>query len=158
MRKADYFFTWVGQRVFLGNYYRMKQRKLGIKLGFSIACDTYDYGLVISHYGTIVVGNGNKIGNYAVLHTSICITNGKKVIGDCLYVSTEAKLTTIEQLGNNVMIAANSVVTKLCDEDVVLLLGMLARIKKKQDAWYSDNERYFSNIQKFEKLREIIYG
>ena len=142
MRKADYFFTWVGQRVFLGNYYRMKQRKLGIKLGFSIACDTYDYGLVISHYGTIVVGNGNKIGNYAVLHTSICITNGKKVIGDCLYVSTEA----------------NSVVTKLCDEDVVLLLGMLASIKKKQDAWYSNNERYFSNIQKFEKLREIIYG
>lgn len=64
--------------MFLGNYYRMKQRKLGIKLGFSIACDTYDYGLVISHYGTIVVGNGNKIGNYAVLHTSICITMVRK--------------------------------------------------------------------------------
>lgn len=159
MRKADYYSHLGGAKgVILGNYYRMKQRKLGIKLGFSIACDTCGYGLVIPHYGTIVVGNGNKIGNYAVLHTSTCITNGRKVIGDCLYVSTGAKLTTIEQLGNNVMIAANSVVTKSCDEDGVLLVGMPAGIKKRQGAWYSNNERYFSNIQKIEKLRETIYG
>ena len=31
-------------------------------------------------------------------------------------------------------------------------------IKIKQDAWYINNERYFSNIQKIEKLRETIYG
>ena len=159
MRKADYYSHLGGVKgSILGNYHRMKQRKLGIKLGFSIACDTCGYGLVIPHYGTIVVGNGNKIGNYAVLHTSTCITNGKKVIGDCLYVSTGAKLTTIEHLGNNVMIAANSVVTMSCDEDCVLLVGMPAGIKKKQDAWYINNERYFSNIQKIEKLRETIYG
>ena len=111
---------------------------------------------IITNFVTISNDNRTIMRNDKTI--VICITNGKKVIGDCLYVSTEAKLTTIEQLGNNVMIAANSVVTKLCDEDVVLLLGMLASIKKKQDAWYSNNERYFSNIQKFEKLREIIYG
>ena len=157
MRKADYYSHLEGGGNVIGSYHRMKQRKLGIKLGFSIACDAFGYGLVIPHYGTIVVGGDNKIGNYAVLHTSTCITNGKKIIGDGLYVSTGAKLTTLEHLGNNIMIAANSVVTKSCDENGVLLAGMPASVKKKQDAWYSNNERYISSIQKIEKLRETLH-
>lgn len=60
----------------------------GMKLGFTIAENVFGYGLVIPHYGTIVVGSGNRIGNYAVLHTSTCITAGKKNIGDGLYLST----------------------------------------------------------------------
>ena len=158
MRKADYYYHLGGVKgVLLGNFYRMKHRKLGIKLGFSIACDVCGYGLVIPHYGTIVVGGGNKIGNYAVLHTSTCITNGKKVIGDGLYVSTGAKLTTVNQLGNNVTIAANSVVTKSCHEDNVMLAGMPAQIKKKQDAWYFNNKKYSNHIKQIESLRSTLY-
>ena len=37
------------------------------KLGFSIGYDACDYGLVIPHYGTIVVGNTYRIG-----HTQHC--------------------------------------------------------------------------------------
>ena len=152
MRKADYYSHLGAKGIIWGNYHRMKQRRLGIKLGFSIACDVCGYGLVIPHYGTIVVGSGNQIGNYAVLHTSTCITNGKKVIGDGLYVSVGAKLTTVEQLGNNVMIAANSVVTKSCKEDNVLLVGVPSTIKKRQDAWYINNEKYANNIKQIEQL------
>ena len=40
MRKADYYSHLGGVKgSILGNYHRMKQRKLGIKLGFSIACE-----------------------------------------------------------------------------------------------------------------------
>ena len=47
--------------------------RLGEKLGISISPDTFGYGLVIPHYGTIVVNGGCVIGNYCVLHTSTCI-------------------------------------------------------------------------------------
>lgn len=70
----------------------------GMKLGFTIAENVFGYGLVIPHYGTIVVGSGNRIGNYAVLHTSTCITAGKKNIGDGLYLSTGAKVLRDVQL------------------------------------------------------------
>lgn len=143
MRKVEYYSCRKGiVSNILSCYHRMMQRKLGFKLGFNIASNVFGYGLVIPHYGTIVVGGGNCIGNYAVLHTSTCITNGNKIIGDGLYVSTGAKLTTMERLGNNVTIAANSVVTKSCDKSNVLLVGMPAVIKKNQISWYEANMRY----------------
>lgn len=70
---------------------KIRYKSLGIKLGFTIPINVFGYGLVIPHYGTIVVGAGNTIGNYAVLHTSTCITAGNKIIGDALYLSTGAK-------------------------------------------------------------------
>lgn len=46
---------------------------------------------MIPHYGTIVVGGTNIIGNFAVLHTSTYITANHKIIGNGLYLSTGAK-------------------------------------------------------------------
>ena len=157
MRKANYYtHQHGGLAKIVGAYYKLKQRKLGIKLGFSIANDVFGYGLVIPHYGTIVVGGGNQIGNYAVLHTSTCITNGHKVIGDGLYVSTGAKLTSTEHLGDNVMVAANSVVAKSIEESNVLLVGMPAYIKKQQSSWYEKEERTRNKVLKIEKLKEKL--
>ena len=51
------------------NYFRLS-RKLGLSIGY----DVCDYGLVIPHCGTIVVGNINRIGPYAVLHTSLTLS------------------------------------------------------------------------------------
>lgn len=58
MRKADYYSHISGVRKILFFYHRMKQRRLGLKLGFNIACDVCGYGLLIPHYGTIVIGGG----------------------------------------------------------------------------------------------------
>lgn len=109
---------------------------MGMKLGFTIAQNVFGYGLVIPHYGTIVVGSGNRIGNYAVLHTSICITTGKKNIGNGLYVSTGARILNDVKLGNYVTVAANAVVNKNF-EDHGLLIGVPAELKKCEDEWYS---------------------
>lgn len=57
LRKNEYFSHQKGIVAKIkANYYGLRQRKLGIKLGFSIAKDVFGYGLVIPHYGTIVVG------------------------------------------------------------------------------------------------------
>lgn len=45
---------------------KLKYFRLSRKLGFSIGYNSCDYGLVIPHHGTIVVGNTNRIGPYAV--------------------------------------------------------------------------------------------
>ena len=66
------------------------------KLGFSIGYDACDYGSVISHYGIIVVGNTNRIGPYATLHTSTCITDTGRRIGKGLLLSTDAKITGVK--------------------------------------------------------------
>lgn len=80
------------------------------------------------------------------------------MIGDGLYVSTGAKLTTVEHLGNNVIVAANTVVTKSWNEDNILLVGMPAVIKKNTKEWYSDNEYYAKCVRNVEDLKEIVYG
>lgn len=158
MRKADFYNSqggWIDK--LKANYYALRQRKLGIKLGFSISRDVFGYGLVIPHYGTIVVGGGNKIGNYAVLHTSTCITNGHKVIGDGLYVSTGAKLTTVNQLGDNITIAANSVLTSDIVLSGVLVVGMPAYIKHDSIPWFEKNMEYYNRRIKIENLKKQDY-
>lgn len=115
----------------------MRYFRLSRRLGFSIGYDVFDYGLVIPHYGTIVVGNKNRIGPYAVLHTSTCVTDACRKIGKGMSLSTGAKITGGEILGNNVVVAANSVVTKSFPEGNVLIVGMPSTIKKALPDWYS---------------------
>lgn len=138
-------------------YYYYKYKKLGLKLGFSIGYDVFGYGLVIPHYGTIVVGNSNKIGNYAVLHTSTCISDNGKKIGDGLYCSTGVKITKKIILGNNCSIGANSLVNKDFQEDGILLGGIPANFIRKSDAWYvRDGQAYINKVNSVEKLKSIM--
>ena len=111
--------------------------RLSRKLGFSIGYDACDYGLVIPHHGTIAVGNTNRIGPYAVLHTSTCITDTGRKIGKGLSLSTGAKITGGEVLGDHITVAANSVVTMSFPDGNALLVGMPAFKKKGYPDWYS---------------------
>lgn len=134
--------------------YSIKYRRLGIKLGFSIGCDCFGYGLVIPHYGTIVVGDSNRIGNYAVLHSSTCISGNGKIIGDALYLSTGAKMTSKLILGNNVSIGANSVVNKSFEDNNIMLAGAPAKVIKSSQPWYiRDGSEYSQKVELIEKLK-----
>lgn len=132
-------------------YLRRKVR-LGEKLGFSIGTDSLGYGVVIPHYGTIVVGAKPRIGNYAVLHTSTCISDNKKVIGDGLYLSTGAKITSEIVLGNNISVGANSVVNKSYSDDNAMIAGAPAHFIKEQEPWYNDG--YYSRYLQVEALKQ----
>ena len=150
MRKASYYSNRCGVK---NIYYSLKFKRLSLKLGFSIGKDVFGYGLVIPHYGTIVVGNSCKIGNYAVLHTSICISYNEKLIGDGLYAATGMKMTSKLTLGNNVSVGANSLVNKSFLEDGILLGGTPAKILKEEKPWYVRDKR-IERGNKIEKLKK----
>ncbi len=159
MRYCEYFI--VNQRIspshlFCKIYHGIRFRKLGLKLGFSIGSRSLGYGVVIPHYGTIVVGGSNRIGNYAVLHTSTCISDNSKVIGDALYLATGAKMTSRLTLGDNVSVGANSVVNKSFHSDCMIAGAPAVRIK---DAipWYErDGGAYANKVERIEELKQKI--
>ncbi len=129
-------------------------KRLGIKLGFSISRDVFDYGLVIPHYGTVVVGSGNSIGRYAVLHTATCITTGKKIIGDGFYLSTGAKVLKDVQIANNVSVGCNAVVYGDVESPDSFVAGNPASIIKHSQAWYiRDGEEYNRRVAACEDLK-----
>ena len=137
-------------------YYYRKYRKLGVKLNFSIGYNCFGYGLVLPHYGTIVVGDSNRIGKYAVIHTSTCITDTAKTIGNGLYLSTGSIITGAQVLGNNISIGANSLVNKNYSEDNSLLVGSPAEKRKETVAWYI-NGSHRDAVEYLEK-KKIEYG
>lgn len=135
----------------------IRYKKLSVKLGFSIGPDVFGYGLVIPHYGTIVVGGSNQIGNYAVLHTSTCIVDKSSKIGDGLYLSTGAIISNRVELGVNVTVGANCTVNKSLAQSNVLLVGSPAEVKKESDAWYiRDSETFRKRIAEIEQLKKTV--
>lgn len=151
LRKCEYYSS---HNPILFNYYYAKYWRLSLRLGFSINLNVFGYGLVIPHYGTIVVGGGNRIGNYCVLHTSICITAGKKRIGDGFYVSTGAKIIKDITCSEGVTVAANSVLRSDVEENDVLVAGMPAQIVKKTSKWWiRDGEKYLRRVEAVEQLK-----
>lgn len=134
------------------NEFRLK--RLGIKLGFSITRNVFDYGLVIPHYGTVVVGSGNTIGRYTVLHTGTCITTGKKTIGDGFYLSTGAKVLKDVKLADNVSVGCNAVVYNDVGDAEMLVAGNPAQPIKKSQAWYvRDGEEYSRRVALCEEFK-----
>lgn len=136
-------------------YYRFRYNRLGVKLGFYINEDVFDYGLCVPHYGTFRIGGNNKIGRYAVIHTVTNITASNCVIGDGLYLSVGAKVIGPLSLGDNVSIAANSVVNKSQGSNI-LLAGAPAIVKKESyPAWYNrDGETFSRRIEVIEDLKQ----
>lgn len=92
-------------------YWGRKFRGGGMQLGLSIGHNSLGYGVIIPHYGTIVVNGEAAIGNFAVLHSFTCIA-GKKTIGNYLYLSTGSQITGDIVLGDGVTVSALSLVNK----------------------------------------------
>lgn len=142
----------------LFTYHFLRYKKLGLKLGFSIGYDAFGYGLHIPHYGTIVVNNDSTIGNYCVLHTSICIGGAGKIIGNGLYVGSGAMIMGAIKLGNGVSVASQSLVNKDFLSDNILLTGTPAYIKKNSKVWYErDGSLYSERVKRIENLKKS-YG
>lgn len=155
MRKTSYYKR---HNFLLFAYYKFKYEKLGARLGFSIGEDVFGYGLYIPHYGTIVVNNNARIGNYCVLHTSTCIGGQTKDIGDALYVSSGAKIIGNVSLGNNVSVSANTFVNKKTEESNILLVGTPAVIKKTGiQPWYiRDKKDFLDRVNRVEQLKQNL--
>lgn len=136
-------------------YHRSRYRKLSYKLGFSISMNSLGYGVVIPHYGSIVVNGETILGNYCVLHTSTCIA-GKGKVGNGLYLSTGSILKN-PNLGDFVSVAANSLVERTEQPlSNVLLAGTPAIVKRENYCKWYVRDGWTEKIGKIEEYRKSL--
>jgi len=104
------------------------QRFVQILVGVYISPDAeIGPGLVIHTPFGIVVGP-NKIGSHCTIQNGVVIAAGTRGIGDNVYFGAGAKVMGGAKIGNNVVVAANSLV--LTDvPDNMTVIGVPARIR-----------------------------
>ena len=130
-----------------------------IRLGISIGEDCFGYGLTLHHYGTIVIGSNNRIGNFANINTSTNIIANNSIIGDFFFMGSGSVISKHVELFDNFKISANSLVNKTFSCSNVVLSGSPASIIKSDNrTWmelYSgiDGEWYrrYTEVQKLYK-------
>lgn len=137
-------------------YYGYKFHKLGLKLGFSIGPDVFDYGLCLTHYGTMVVGTNNVIGKYALIQPSTCIEGQGDIIGDNFYLSTGARVVKKITIADNVIIGANAVLNKSIFTPNVMVAGVPATVKGAWKPWWLGTE-VEERVKRVEQIKNV-YG
>lgn len=115
-------------------YLFISYKREGLHLGFSIPPFLSGQGLSLLHYGTLVISKLARIGKNAGIH--VCVNIGAHeefapIIGDNVYIASGVKMYGKIVIGNNVKIAANSVVNKSLPEDNVVIGGMPVKVLKK---------------------------
>lgn len=139
LRSEEYYYNTgkskVGTLLYL--YALNRKNKLGNRLGIKIPKNCFGPGLTIYHHGEIIVNETAQIGANCVLHGGNCIgNNGKEdispIIGSGLDLGIGAKIIGQVNLGNNVRVGANAVVTKSFSGDDIILVGVPACKKAKE--------------------------
>lgn len=125
LRKAEYYCSRPNKlvRLLVGNYWKLKAYRYGEKCGYSIPLGVFGPGLVLGHVGTIVVNGGAKFGSNARIQAGVNIGAFSKfnenwtedscpTFGDNIYIGPGAKVFGKIEIGDNVAIGANAVVSK----------------------------------------------
>lgn len=130
LRKEEYYFNTSNRkvRVLLYLLYFRRKNLLGNKLGFKIPKNCFGPGLTIYHHGEIIINEKVKVGANCKLHGGNCIGNNGHndllpVIGDSLDLGIGAKIIGNVELGNNITVGANAVITKSFKENDIVLVG-----------------------------------
>lgn len=146
-RKANYYFN--SKHKILCKIYSYKLKKLCNKYDFNIPASTcIGRGLFIGHNGSIIINKNVVIGNNCNIATGVTIgqenrgkRQGNPIIGNQVWIGTNAVIVGKIKVGNNVLIAPNSFVNfDVPDNSIVI--GNPAKIIHSENA--VDN--YITNI------------
>lgn len=96
--------------------------------------NTMGYGIRISHFAGGIIINCKQMGNYCKITTGVVVGNkdnqeNRAVIGDNVELTVGCKIIGKVQIGNNSIVAPNSVVIKDVPHNVIVS-GIPARIIK----------------------------
>lgn len=130
LRKAEYT---ANTGSLLKYWYLTRLLRIQTRYGISIPLNVLGEGAEIVHLGSVIINGKAQIGKYARLHPGVCIgANHDKAptIGDHVYIGPGAKVFGDIVLGDNIEVGANAVVTKSCDVNGAVLVGVPARIIK----------------------------
>jgi len=113
-------------------FYKYLHYNTGIRLGFTIPINVFEYGLRINHIGLIIVNPGVKVGKYCDIHQGVNIGQNTNegdipVIGDNVWIGPGAKIFGKIKIGNNIAIGANAVVNKSFTENNITIAGIPAK-------------------------------
>jgi serine O-acetyltransferase len=112
---------------------KIRYRRLGRLLGFSIPPNVFGPGLSIAHPGTIVVHSAAKVGANCRIHAGVNIGTSAHepaavpTLGDNCYIGAGAKVFGAIEIGSGTVIGANAVVNRSFPEGNVTLAGVPAR-------------------------------
>lgn len=139
LRKHEYYLNTKKNKLLLA-YYAFRHYKQGVKLGFSVPCNTCGAGLRINHHGYIVVNHKARIGEFCDIHQGVNIGAGTDgsvpTIGNNVWIGPGAKLYGNIHIADEIMIGANSVVTKTFDTPKITIAGVPAKVLKNQGNTY----------------------
>lgn len=105
------------------SFFYLRFKQLGVRLGFQVPPYTCGPGLVLVHWGSIVISSKSEIGSHCRIHSCVNIGaggNGAPVIGDNVYIGPGAKIFGDIKIGDNVVVGANAVVNKTFPGNVTI--------------------------------------
>jgi len=122
---------------------RRRRNRLGVRLGFTIPTNVFGKGLLIWHYGNIVINGNAKIGDNCILHGDNCIGNNgtmsnAPVIGNNVDIGVGAKILGDITIADNIKIGAGAVVVNSFLEEGITIVGMPARKLTKSKEYKSE--------------------
>jgi serine O-acetyltransferase len=116
-----------------GMLYRFwRLRKLAYQTGIQIPPNTFGKGLQIWHWGSIIVNDNAKIGDYATIYPGVVIgakSGEVPTIGSNVFIGAGAKILGGLKIGDNVIVAPNAVVVTDVPDNAVVG-GIPAKILK----------------------------
>ena len=129
----------IGRGLFL--LYRLRFRKIQLRLGFSVPLNVCGPGLSIAHSGTLVISPDASIGSNCRIHVGVNIGTsrgsvGAPVIGNNVYIGPGAILFGGIIIADGVSIGANATVNKSFITPNVVVAGTPAKVVKEYaKAW-----------------------
>lgn len=136
LRKSEYYVTKRNKCYFLLKVWNLyKLRKYGRITGFQLPLFVFEKGLNIYHWGNIIVNGNAKIGENCTIYADVLIGHkspGKPCprIGNNCFICSGAKIIGDISIGDNVVIAHNTVVFKDVPSNCIIA-GNPAKIIKK---------------------------
>ena len=106
---------------------KLHLNRLSVKTGITIGLNCFEEGLIIPHYGYIVVNGTARFGKNCVLQCGVNIS-ANATGGDHIYFGTGAKVMRDVHIADNVIIGANAVVTRNVEQENVVVAGVPAKI------------------------------
>lgn len=134
MRKCAYYAN-VRKDLFgkiMSKIYNFRFLRLGHRLGFSIAYNSFGPGLALVHYGCTVVNGAARIGENCRIHEGVTIganATTPKVprIGKNVYIASGAKIIGDVEIADGVVVGAGAVVVKSILEPNITVGGVPAK-------------------------------
>ena len=95
--------------------------------GITIPPNTFGKGLYIPHWGSIVVNGSARFGDNCVVQSGVNVSEGV-IGGSHIYLAAGSKILMNVHLADDLIVGANSVVTKNIQEANVVIGGIPATI------------------------------